>query len=105
MADRRGSSNCADHLTVGWLGRESSRYPKESGSIFKGTIPFSRAGVSSIRVYAVTRVVSFSYYEGWRLRKKKILWACKVRLGSGPRVDPAKLLPEFHEATLPIPVS
>ena len=51
MADLRGSSNCADHLTVGWLGREPSRHPKESGSTFKGTIPFSRAGVLSIQVY------------------------------------------------------
>ena len=57
MADlRRSSHSCppvgADEaLTAKRLGRESSRYPKESGSIFKGTIPFSRAGVSSIRVY------------------------------------------------------
>ena len=40
-----------DHPRVRWQGREPSSYPKESRSIFKGTIPFSRAGVSSIRVY------------------------------------------------------
>ena len=54
MADLRHPSPLVpDHRKVKWRGREPSRYPKESGSIFKGTIPFSRAGVLSIQVYKV----------------------------------------------------
>ena len=39
-----------DHRKVKWRGREPSSHPKESRSIFKGTIPFSRAGVLSIQI-------------------------------------------------------